>query len=450
MAGHRLQPIDNSLLQVLNLPLDDAGERGGLRALARKGGIAFGIVLALMLAWSFTAPLSGAIIASGTVKTELNRKTVQHQEGGIVRAIRVREGQRVKAGDVLVVVGDVRSDATLDLQQDQRLAELVRQARLNAELKLAAEFSLPPGMASTAAAAEYLDRERSLFDARRRTLVEQVDSLQLQVRETESQVRALALQIESIEAGARSAGEELEIHRRLVEQGFIQRTRILALERAVMDYDSRAGEQKSEQALARQRLADLRSRVVQARNQYLQQAASDLKDTVARLREIDERLRPAQDQFERQYVRSPVDGEVMGIRVASVGAVVAPREPILDVVPAQERLVVEARIAPQDIEFVRGGVRAEVRLSAFDSRVLPLLGATVTSVSGDRIEDPRSGAAWFSVLLDVDASGLEAFPGVRMQAGMPAEVYVTTPARTLFEYLARPLVLFGRRGMREP
>lgn len=438
------------LVDVLDRPMDDSDERRTWSTLTRRALIAAGAVLAVLIVWSVAAPLSGAVIAPGVVKTELNRKTVQHQEGGIVRRILVREGQNVKAGDVLVEVGDVRTDATLDLQRQQRVAETIRQARLIAELKLAADFVPPAEVAKAPGAAEFIARERELFAARRKTLTEQLASFEAQSEETDSQIKALNAMIESIEVGVASAREELEINRNLVDQGFIQRTRILSLERAVTDYESRSAEQKSERALARQRLAEMRSRIAQARNQYQQQSATELNDTVARLRELDERLRPAQDQSERQLVRSPVDGTVMALRVSAVGAVVGPREPIADVVPAQERLVVEARVRPEDIDNVQNGAIGEVRLTAFDYRTMPVLPARVTSVSPDRFDDTRTGNAWFNVLLDVDAAELARFPQARLQVGMPAEAYVMTPPRSLFEYLARPLILFGQRGMREP
>ena len=440
-----------SLADALGVPMDEGTERAEYSNTFRRAGLALGAVLATMFVWSAVAPLNGAVVASGIVKTELNRKTVQHQEGGIVREILVREGQRVKKGDPLIVIGDVRTDATLDLQKDQKVADLVREARLLAELKLQTEFVLPPALAKTPGAAEYLERERALFAARRKMLLEQVDSYEIQTRETERQVKELSAQIESIQLATASAREELEINRSLVQQGFVQRTRILALERAVTDYESHSGERKSERALARQRLADLRSRIAQTRNQYQQQAATELKDTVARLRELEEKLRPANDQVERQYVRSPVDGTVMSLRVASVGTVVGPREPILDVVPGQERLVVEARVRPEDIDYVEAGMPGEVRLTAYEYRTMPMLPARVLTVSADRLEDTRaSGSAWFNVLMEVDVSELAKFPGTRMQAGMPAEAYVTTPPRSLFDYLFRPFLNFTRRGMREP
>lgn len=450
MARARTPRPFTSLADVLRLPMDTGAEATAFSRIILRGTVALAIIMAVVIAWSALAPLSGAVIAPGVVKTELNRKTVQHLEGGIVREILVREGQQVKAGEPLLIIGDVRTDATLTLQQDQRVAESIREARLLAELKLLPVFVLPTRTTDSPGVAPYLARERALFLARRTMLMEQVQSLESQSRETEGQVRELSAQIDSIELGKSSAREELEINRGLVEQGFIQRTRILVLERAVNDYDSRSSEQKSERAAAKQRLADLRSRIAQARNQYQQQAATELKDSIARLRELDERLRPAQDQVERQYVRSPVDGTVMSLRVAAIGVSVGPREPILDVVPARERLVVETRVRPEDIDYVQTGAPAEVRLTAYDYRSMPMLPARVLSVSADRVEDARSGTAWFSVLIEVDVSELARFPGTRMQAGMPAEAYLKTPPRSLFDYMFSPLLIFGQRGMREP
>jgi HlyD family type I secretion membrane fusion protein len=169
------------------------------------------------------------------------------------------------------------------------------------------------------------------------------------------------------------------------------------------------------------------------------------------VREFEERLRPSKDQIERQTVRAPVDGEVMSLRVAAPGAVVAPREALLDLVPQHDKLVVDARIAPQDIEHVHVGGAAEVRLISGDARRTPLLAATVTFVSADRVTQPDSGAAWFDATVEVDAQLLaQQQPALHLQAGMPAELYVTTGERTLLQYLLKPLRTFSHRAMREP
>jgi HlyD family type I secretion membrane fusion protein len=418
----------------------DTAARGELRRQIRRAALPVAVVVALAGAWSMTAPLSGAVIAPAQLKVELNRKTVQHQEGGIVREILVRDGQKVRAGEPLVVVADVRSDSTLKLLQDQLSAERVREARAAAEAALAPHFDAPAD-----------SRERALFVTRRRILDEQIASLQAQIREAESQAAALQVQIEATETSARLSAEELEMNDRLARQGFVNRTRLLALQRTEADYRARVGEYRSELAGARQRIADMRARIAQARNLYQSQAADELRDASAKVRDLEERLRPSQDQVERQIVRSPVDGEVMALRVTALGAVIGPREPILDVVPGQEKLVVEARIRPQDIDYVRKDARAEVRLvNAFDSRTSPLLPGKVTFVSADRVKAADSPESWFVASVELDAAEIARTPGLRLQAGMPAELYVTTPARTLVAYLARPLEVFASRAMREP
>lgn len=429
---------------LLQSPATDE-DRHAVQQLARRAGIAIVAAGVMVGAWCFAAPLSGAIVAPAQLKVELNRKTVQHQEGGIVRQILVRNGQKVRAGDPLVVVGSVRNDAELKLLQDQLLAERIRSGRAAAEAALQDRFAM-----ADAAASEHYARENALFGARLRTLNEQLGSLHQQINEARSQSAALQLQIDSAESAARLAGEELAINQKLVSEGYIQKARVLQLQRTEADYRSRVGESRSELAIARQRMNELQARIAQIRNQYQQQATDELRESAARIREIEEKLRPSQDQVERQIVRAPVDGEVMSLRVAALGDVIAPREPIVDILPSHEKLVVEARIRPQDINHVFAEAAAEVRLSSFDARTSPPLPGRVTFVSPDRISDPDTDRSWFVATVEVDAAHLRNLPGPPLRAGMPAEVFVTTPERTLFEYLARPLTVFASHALREP
>jgi len=431
----------------------DANDRGARAELARQTRrmlIPVAVIAGAVAFWSAMAPLSGAVVANGQVKVELNRKTVQHQEGGIVREILVRDGQRVRAGQPLVMVGDVRSDSELSLLQDQLQAARIRSARAEAEASLQPRFVFPADATNPPGGAEHLAREQALFTARRRTLDEQVAALQKQIREAHAQAAALETQIGATETSAKLSADELEMNNRLVRDGFITRTRLLGLQRDASDYVARVGEYRSELALSRQRVGELEARIAQARNQYQQQAADELKESSAKVRELSERLRPPQDQVERQTVRSPVDGEVMSMRVSAVGEAIGPREAILDVVPENEKLVVEARIPPQDIDHVHKDSPAEVRLSAFDARTVPLLPAKVMFVSADRITQPETRESWFVATVEVDAASLKNYPQIQLHAGMPAEVFVTTPERTLLEYLTRPLTLFSSRAMREP
>jgi HlyD family type I secretion membrane fusion protein len=433
--------------------LDESDLRGyeALCRLRRLAVVPLAVAASVLVTWAVIAPLSGAIIASGRVKVELNRKTVQHQEGGIVRKILVRDGDVVRAGQPLLVIGDVRNDAELSLLQDQLAAERIRYARASAEAALGTSFRAPADATMDAPTAkDALAREQALFDSRRRTLSEQVNSLSSQSRDAQGQAQALGHQIEAIETSAKLASDELALNEKLAGQGYVQRARVLQLQRDATDYRSRISEAQSELALARQRAGEIQARIAQARNQYQQLAADEAKESGARIREIEDKLRPSRDQAERQYVRAPVDGKVMGLHVAAIGDVVAPREPLLDVVPTREKLVVEARIRPQDINHVREGSAAEVRLTSFDARTTPPLPGAVTFVSPDLVTSQTNNETWFVATVEVDASSLAARAGMHLQAGMPAELYVTTPPRSLFQYLAKPFMAFTSHALREP
>jgi HlyD family type I secretion membrane fusion protein len=403
------------------------------------------IVAVLLALWASLAPISGAVIAAARIKVELERKTVQHSEGGIVREIKVRNGQQVRAGDVLVVVDDVRSDAELSLLEDQLRAERVRYARVNAESTLARNFTF----AADARMAEHVEREHAQFAARRRTLDEQLDALQMQMGAARAQSAALQSQIESIRESGRLAAEELALNEKLVKEGYVPRARLLTLQRADADARSRLDESRGELALSRQRSGELQARMADARNRYQQSATDELKQSSTKLRELEERLRPSKDQVDRQAIRSPVDGVVMGLRVTAAGEVLAAGAPILDVVPSHEMLVVEARIRTQDINHVYTDAPARVRLAAFDARTTPMLPGRVTFVSPDRMSDAETGESWFAATVEVDAAALKHHPEVQLKAGMPAELFVTTSDRTLIEYLVDPITAFTNRALRE-
>jgi HlyD family type I secretion membrane fusion protein len=430
---------------LLDIPADESSRPVDRRAVL----VPLAVAVMLTALWAMLAPISGAVIANARIKVELERKTVQHREGGIVREIKVRNGQHVRAGDVLVVVDDVRSDAELSLLEDQFRAERVRHVRASAETTLAREFIIEPALSAEPGADGHVARERAQFIARRRTLDEQISALQLQMSAAHAQSSALRGQIESIRESGRLSTEELALNQKLVAEGHVARARLLPLQRADADNRSRLDESRGELALARQRAAELQARMADARNRYQQAATEELKTSSARLRELEERLRPSKDQVDRQAIRSPVDGVVMGLRVTAPGEVLAAGAPIADVVPSNEMLVVEARIRPQDINQVFAESPAKVRLAAFDARTTPLLPGRVTFVSPDRMTDADTGESWFAATVEVDAAALRLHPEIRLKAGMPAELFVTTSDRTLFQYLVNPITAFTNRAMRE-
>jgi len=424
-----------------------------LTRLARAGFAVLALGVLIMVAWVVLAPLSGAIIAPAFVKVDMNRKVVQHQEGGIVKQVLVRDGERVQQGQTLVVIDDVKLDATLDLLRTQHDGERAKAARLEAERAMLPEVKFPADMVERARepkVVELIQRESALFRARREALDSQIAVLRKQIRQTEDEAKALDGQIAAEARALKSQKEELALNEKLFKQNYVQKTRLMTLERAVAEYEARWEEHRAELAKTRQRSSELELRVLAQRNAYVQSATDELKEISTRLFDLEERLRPSKDAADRQRIAAPIAGVVVGQRVFAAGAVVGPREVLMEIVPEDKTLVVEARIRPEDINHVHKGSDAEVRLTAYKQRTTPLVAGNVNYVSADRMLDTQTGAPYYVVHVDVPARALEEAGNLRMQAGMPAEVYIRTDSRSAFDYLFAPVTVYLRRGMREP
>ena len=400
--------------------------------------------------WTVLAPLSGAIVAPAFVKVDLNRKVVQHAEGGIVREIHVRDGDRVKQGQVLVVLEDVKVDANLELLSIQLIAERAKGARLEAEAAYAAKLAFPADILRREReqrVAEILERERALFQSRRSSVESQIAALRSQIRETQAETTALLEQIAAEDRNISLQKEELKANEELLKQNFVQKTRVLTLQRAVAEYEVKHGEHRADLARSRQKASELELRIITAQNTYKQTAVDDLKDATAHIFDLEERLRPSRDAAQRQQVLAPIGGEIVGLKVFTAGAVVGPRDVLMEIVPAEKTLIVEARIRPEDINHVHVGDESEVRLTAYKQRTTPLVAGRVAYVSGDRLTDTESKSAYYVAHVAVSPASLGE---LRMQAGMPAEVYVRTDSRTVLDYLLAPVTAYLRRAMREP
>lgn len=416
-----------------------------IKRIVRTGLLVIAGAVIAFAVWAFYAPLSGAVIAPGYVKVDLNRKVVQHQEGGIVRAIKVRDGDRVNQGQELVLLDDVRIDAQLDLLRTQLEAERAKMARLEAERAFAPRPNFPKDLQKQ----EFIKREEALFRARREALDTQIEVLKRQIQESVEEASALAQQIAAEERALKLQKEELAANERLLEQGYVQKTRLLTLQRAVAEYEARHGERRAELSKARQRASELEFRILAMRNTYMQTATDELKESTSKLFDLEDRIRPSRDASERQKIAAPISGEVVGLRVFTAGSVIGPREVLMEIVPQEKRLIVEARIRPEDINHVRPGSEADIRLTAYQSRTTPLVPGSVTYVSGDRLVEQQTGQPYYVVHIDVPEKALGA-ANLKLQAGMPAEVFIRTDTRTALDYLLAPVTAYLRRAMREP
>lgn len=439
------------IFNLFSPPLDvDHAERPW--PLIRAGIMGTLILIGGIGAWVWLAPISGAVIGAGLIKVDMNRKTVQHQEGGLVGEILVRDGTKVKAGQTLIVLKDVRVDAGNEAVRTQLDAELAKEARLSAEITNR-EIVFPEELrdrGSDRRVAELLKHESALFRVRREALANQIALLRSQAREAREEIKARSVQLKADDDAIKLQREELSANASLADKGFVSKTRLLSLQREVAQYESRRAEGAAEMARAQQKVSDLELRAETLRSTFAQEASNELRQTTAAIFELRERLRPAQDAEKRQRITAPISGVVVDLRVTSIGAVIAPREPILDIVPDNADLLVEARIRPEDVAFVHLDAHADVRLTAFRQRITPTVNGIVTYISADRLVDKDNrNVPYYVVHVRVSPEALKQAGGLQLQAGMPADVFIQTSSRNALEYLFDPILAFLQRSLRE-
>jgi membrane fusion protein, epimerase transport system len=417
-----------------------------------------GLLGALLLilgfsAWVGLAPLAAAVIATGHVKVDMNRRTVQHQEGGLVSEVLVRDGAKVKAGQTLIVMRDVRVEASNDLVRTQLDAELAKAARLTAEQSGAATVSFPVELQRRAAdrrVAELIAQESRLFEVRRGSLENQLHLIRAQITETRQEVRARTVQIKADDAALTHHADEIAANQALAGQGFVSKTRMTMLMRAASEYESRRAQNMAELSKAEQRIAELELRASSLAMQFKQEATTEFRQATAAIFDLRQRLRPAQDAEQRQRIVAPISGEIIDLKVTTPGTVIGPREAILDIVPEDAELIIEARVRPEDISYIKLGATADVRLTAFRQRVTPTVQGTLHYISADRLMEKAPGApAYYVAHVRVALEELQRAGNLKLQAGMPAEVFIQTNARTGLEYLLDPILGFLQRSMRE-
>lgn len=422
----------------------------------RLAWIGWSIVLGAVVPlgfWMSYAPLSMAVVAPAVVTVDLNRRPVQHLEGGIIRKVLVRDGQRVKAGDPILVLGDVSVDADRNRLAYRVHIERAALARFEAEQALAERLAFPGDVVLASRqdprVAEAMAKETALFEARRRSLVSEVGLMRAQRERVEQEIAALQAQIRRGQSALAMQEKDLAANRGLVEEGLIAPQRVWQIEASVLDYSSKLDEVRSELARAEQRMVDSDIRIRSLENDYARAASDQLKVTAARLAEIEQELRKSEDAVTRQVVTAPASGEVIDLRFTSPGAVVRAGEPIAEIVPSDAKLMIEARIRPEEVNHVHRDQRARVRFTAFKYRNTMTVAGTVTYVSADRLLDRASNVPYYSVMIHADPEALRSAGDLRLQAGMPAEVYIEGTQQTALQYLIEPITSTIRKAGRQ-
>ena len=392
--------------------------------------------------WAAMAAISGAVIAPGRLVVETSAKKVQHVEGGIVAEILVRDGSRVEAGDVLLRLDQTETRANLaiiDAQLDELLA---RRARLEAERDQAGEIAFPP---------EILERlndariglihkgQGNLFAARREAKQGEQDQLKYRVVQSEEEIVGLQAQQTSKARQLELIAQELASLKGLEQSGLVTLNRMLALERELARLEGERGELTAQIARKRGEIGETRMRIVQIDKNFSSDVAADLRDTQTKVSELLERRLAAQIRLTRTEIRAPRAGVVTQLAVHTVGGVVAAGETVMLIVPGSDTLMVEARVAPSDIDQLRIGQTAAIRLHAFNPAVTPELMGEVALISADVILEPQTNAAYYLVRVRVGQEEIAKLKGRSLVPGMAAEAFIGTQSNTVLRYLLQPL-----------
>jgi membrane fusion protein, epimerase transport system len=402
--------------------------------------------------WAATAPLNGAVVAQAVVKVEGNRKTVQHLDGGIIKELRVKEGDKVAAGDVLIVLDDTQARAEYEVLAQQHSVLRATEVRLLAELDHASRLIMPEDLkarGSDAYARSIWNGQVRQFESRRAALEGQRSVIQERINQLQAQISGAEAQIRSLQEQHASVTKESASLAPLVERGLVARPRVLQLERTALGIEGQLGDQNSNIARFRQAIAEQLQQIAQLDSDRMAEVTKDLRDTQANLLEVRSKLMNAHAVLGRMDIRSPYTGKVVGLNVFSVGGVITRGDKILDIVPDEDALTIEAQVGVEDIADVHPNMRADVHLTAYKQRTTPVVRGDITQVSADRLGDGKTDKPYYLVSVRVDAKDLEALPHVRLYPGMPATVMIPTVERTALDYLVGPLTMSFNQAFRQ-
>jgi HlyD family secretion protein len=401
--------------------------------------------------WAAVSPLSGAVVAPGQFVVDTNVKKIQHQNGGIVAVLPVREGQRVKAGDLVLQLDETLTKANLQVIVKQLDEIMARQSRLEAERnggsmvlapELQARMNVPDVAKSVADEARLLETRRSQRDGQKQQLGKRVEQLgeeisgiQAQVISRDEQVRLLKLELGGL--------------RDLFKNNLVPMTRIMPVEREAANMLGQKGQLVAQRAQTEGKISEIRVQLLQLDIDMQTETGKELRELQAKSAELLERKVAAEDQLKRVDIRSPIDGYVHQLNVHTIGGVISPAEPAMMIVPLNEELQIEARVMPTDIDQLFVGQKGVVKVQAGNQRITPEIAGTISRIAADVTREQQTGMTYYLIRLSLPAAEVAKLGDLKIMSGMQAESYIQTSERTPFEYIMKPLKDQFNRAFRE-
>lgn len=414
----------------------------------RLGAMIAAAFFVLFLGWAAFVPLDAGVHAMGSIAVAGNRQTVQHRDGGVVTAIRVREGQHVRAGDVLIELSAPELKASERALTSDYLTLLAQRARLMSERAGRGDFAPPPEFATLnpadrELAAEVMALQRSEMRARSGSTSAQQSVLGQRAQQLVQQQGGYVKQRQALVEQQRLIQEELDGLRKVAEKGFASMNRVRALERAQADLKGQEAQMTAQYAQAGEGIGETRMQSLSVSRTRLEQVEADLKETQTKLSETLPKLVATREQLQHSMVRAPATGQVVGLQVFTVGGVVAAGQKLMDIVPDGKELIIQAQLNPTDADDAYPGQRAQIRFLSIHNRELPLIDGTVRTVSADSFTDEKSGRTYFRAELVVPEKEMNRVRSVlgqgELRPGLPVEAVMKVRSRTALQYLLEPL-----------
>ena len=414
-----------------------------LRRFQTSGYLSIAVILGIFGLWSALSNINGAVIAPATIVVESNTKRVQHKDGGIIRAIHVRDGDRVEVGQPLIEIDDADTRAELAIIDALFSAALAKRAGLEAERDGLDSVVFPDELLARKddpVIAKLMQGQDKLHAARTATVRGKISQLNQQIGQIGEQVQGVTAQIESKERQISLIADELVALLQLKAKGLVANSRVLAMQREQARLEGERGELTGARAGAESRIGEVRLQILQVQEEFLTQSLGELRDAEGRIAELTERKVAAQSRLERTTIKAPITGDVYQLAVHTIGGVISPAENLMLVVPEGDDLVLQAQVPPQQIDQVQEGQAARIRFAAFNMRTTPEVGAEVTQVSADTSRIDVNTPPFYLVQLKIPAGELDRLGNNKLKPGMPAEAFIQTGARSPLSYLVKPLL----------
>jgi HlyD family secretion protein len=410
------------------------------------------VLVGVIGGWAGTSEFAGAVIAQGQLVVDTSVKKVQHPTGGVVAELNVKEGDKVKSGDIVVKLDDTQTRANLQIVTKGLDELMARRAREEAELEGVDRVVFPAEILARRNdpdVARMIAGEAKLFETRRNSREGMKSQLTERVAQSQEEIGGLIAQIESKDKQIDWIKQELQGVRELWEKKLVQFTRVTTLEREQARLDGERGQLVAATAQAKGKISEIKIQILQIDQDMRTEVGKDLAEVRGKTAELVEKKVAAEDQLKRIDIRAPQDGMVHQLDIHTVGGVVQAGTPLMLIVPEADKLIVEAKVQPQDIDQLRIGQPAVLRFSAFNSRTTPELNGAVSVVSADVTVDQKSGANYYTIRIAVSPEEIARLEGLKLVAGMPVEAFVQTTVRTVVSFFVRPLQDQIARAFRE-